>query len=786
MAFLSLACSPARWIPPGEQWVAREPQLRRNILPETPPLYLRSNSRLLGLPLSLYFYRMGQLLLEEEKPPWTLLRRIPKVRYYAYALGYTLKERLGEPPALLSRKALEQDIRLLEEAYLREGYFQAAIQPQVKVLRAPRVQVIYQVRPGPRWHIRELSLEGGDSTANEIAAQFLKTQMLPVGEPFRLTQLDALREALHQKLLSEGYYGLPLSAILLEVDTTETPPNARKTQGILYRWIGSRKNDQPTCAVRILLPSDLRRYIYASTGLYVHIPDRNPDHSEAWQGITFLTEPQAEAIIQPRVLGNHLFLPPTRFFDQRAVQASQRSLQSLECIQWVSPSIQETGKDSLQIQYEVVLRPVIDFAVGIEGFQSTQPLLGNLALPGASANLRAAHLSLFRRGWSLKVRGQASLSYFQQQSGVPPRLLYSLSSDATLTLPARTLNLKQAAPRPLPSTLTQQQHILLLAYQDIRFVEFARRYATLSWSRQTRYLFQDRRQEEQIWTPLSFTFVSSQFSQAFEAQIEALSPLVRSLILRDYLPRLTQLTSWQVSSNRNYFGSQRGQGDFSSLLIEAGGWLPFFVEHFLALTRPAWDSSYRDNLLFNRYRYGVFVRALGEVRWRKTLLPSQQLHLRGRLGIGQGLFYTIDVPFENRFFVGGPNSMRAWQFGALGPGSYRFPQNLFLIPGGTLLFEANAELRQHLFRGIQLAPFVDVGNVWFPQATNFEDPRGIFRHKPLPAIGAGVGLRWDFSILVIRLDLAQQIFEPATGWVGKDFPVGGSRSQYVFAVGYPF
>jgi outer membrane protein assembly factor BamA len=130
--------------------------------------------------------------------------------------------------------------------------------------------------------------------------------------------------------------------------------------------------------------------------------------------------------------------------------------------------------------------------------------------------------------------------------------------------------------------------------------------------------------------------------------------------------------------------------------------------------------------------------------------------------------------------------MRAWQFGALGPGRYSFPQNLFLIPGGTFLAELNAELRQALFRGLQIAPFVDVGNVWFLATTYFEDTRGILGKNPLPALGAGIGLRWDFSILVIRLDMAQQIFEPATGWLWEAFPIGGVRSQYVFAVGYPF
>ncbi|GIV24357.1 MAG: membrane protein [Bacteroidia bacterium] len=781
------ACSPSRFLAPGEQLVAREPLLRGHVLEETPPLYVRSNSRSLGIRLGLQLYFGGLLLQESPRFPYKQLRQVPKLRYYTYIAGQALREKLGEPPALLSQKALDQDVRLLEEAYIREGYFQAVIQPQVKVLSRSDVQVIYRIRPGPRWIITEFATEGKDTALVQLASRFLEGQGLPVGEPFRLARLDALREALHKHFLAEGYYGLPLSSLTWRVDTTTGHPTTSSSKGLLRRWLGIERKEGPSCRVTLVLPAQAQRYKWAGSEIALHTSEGTPTEVSQKGGVRLVVEPRAWTIVEPAVLVNRLYFPPQPYYDQRAVQASQRALQNLEVVQWVSPSVQGIGADSLKVRYEVVVRPPLEVALGVEGFQSTQPLLGSLPLPGASANLRVAHLSLFRRGWPLRMRGQAAVSYFRRTPDAPPLFLYNLAGELTLTLPERTLRLANAAPRPLSGTLSQNQQYLALAYQDVRQVDFSRRYATFSWSRRTRFLFEDRRQEEQVWTPFSVTFVDSRFSPVFEAQIEALSPLVRSLILRDYLPRLTQVTAWQVSSNRNYFQSTQGHGDYSSLLIELGGAVPFFLEHLMVLTRPQWDSTYRDNFLFNRLRYGVFLRFLAEVRYRRTLLsPKQQLFMRVRLGMGQGLYYTIDLPFENRFFVGGPNSMRAWQFGALGPGRYAFPQNLFLIPGGNFLAEANVELRQYLFRGLQLAPFVDVGNVWFGTVTNFEDPRGILEKNPLPGVGAGVGLRWDFSVLVIRLDVAQQVFDPASGWVRRDFPLGGSRSQYVFAIGYPF
>jgi outer membrane protein insertion porin family len=132
--------------------------------------------------------------------------------------------------------------------------------------------------------------------------------------------------------------------------------------------------------------------------------------------------------------------------------------------------------------------------------------------------------------------------------------------------------------------------------------------------------------------------------------------------------------------------------------------------------------------------------------------------------------------------------MRGWQFGSLGPGIYALPANRFLIPGGEILAELNAELRWTFYQGLQLAPFLDIGNVWFWKTSLFEDNRGILSGRTLrPAIAGGIGLRWDFSFLVIRLDVGQQVYDPATNrWIGPNLPIGGFAAQYHIAIGYPF
>lgn len=778
------ACSPARFLAPDERLVAREPTFRGNVLEELPPLYTRSNARALGIRVGLQLYWAGKVLTESQHIVWRTFRRIPKLRYYVYALGYTLQEKIGEPPMLLLDRNLNRDVALLRDAYVQQGYFQVAIQPQIRPITEKEVEVVYRIRPGPRWHIQEIDVEGSDSAMVAIASDFFTSHII-VGEPYSLSRLDKLREELHETLLEAGYYGLPLAQLIWEIDTSHMPVRPAAEQSILRRWIGLPQEEYPACRVRLLLPGGYQRYAMGRVRLTLYTSESEPTEKATYASVEVQSDERAEAVIDPRILLRRVYYGETPYYNHQVVQASQRALQSLEVVQWVGPSTNSEG-DSVHINYEIFLRPPIDVGLSVEGFQSSQPLVGNVSLPGASASLRATHLSSFRRAVPLRLRGQLGLNYFRPSPSVPPLPLYNVIGELSLNFPEGIFRLREAVPLPLPQTLSRRFHSLLLSYQDIRQIEFFRRYLTLSWSRQLQYQFRDQRQEDQIWTPFSLTFVSTRFSPAFAQQIESLSPLVRSLILRDYLPRLTQLIAWQVSSHKNYFSTIAKKGDYSSFLVELGGVLPFFMEHLLVMTFPQLDSTYRDNRFLNRFPYGVFIRGIVEGRLRYRLLASQQLYLRGRIGAGQGLYYTLDLPFENRFFVGGPNSMRAWQFGALGPGKYTFTDNLFLIPGGSLLAEFNIELRQSLYRGLQLAPFVDIGNVWFVSSTYFEDARGLFFRAPWPGMGGGIGLRWDFSVLAVRIDVAQQLYNPASGWVLRDFPIGATSVQYVFAVGYPF
>ena len=151
---------------------------------------------------------------------------------------------------------------------------------------------------------------------------------------------------------------------------------------------------------------------------------------------------------------------------------------------------------------------------------------------------------------------------------------------------------------------------------------------------------------------------------------------------------------------------------------------------------------------------------------------------------------TPDVlPYSQQFFIGGSNSLRGFQAHLIGPGSYILPlelaQGTNFLPdeSGDIKIEANAEYRSKLFGFVEGALFVDAGNIWVLNSNPFL-PGGTFGKSFLSQIAAdaGFGLRFNFTVLLLRTDYGFPIKQP-----NADIPVRGFRYGVLnLAIGYPF
>jgi outer membrane protein insertion porin family len=141
--------------------------------------------------------------------------------------------------------------------------------------------------------------------------------------------------------------------------------------------------------------------------------------------------------------------------------------------------------------------------------------------------------------------------------------------------------------------------------------------------------------------------------------------------------------------------------------------------------------------------------------------------LSGRLGLA-GTFggEAPLLPLPERFFAGGDFGPRGFPVDGVGPQFVGEDGKLYPT-GGNALALGNAELRYNVTRALQLASFVDVGNV-YPEVGDLE----------LSALrrSAGLGVRYRTPIGPIRLDW---------GYV-LDRREGESRSEFHLTIGHAF
>jgi len=139
-----------------------------------------------------------------------------------------------------------------------------------------------------------------------------------------------------------------------------------------------------------------------------------------------------------------------------------------------------------------------------------------------------------------------------------------------------------------------------------------------------------------------------------------------------------------------------------------------------------------------------FVQATAGVKWVRTVIPRGRVLLRGSAG------YTVDDVFEElppsiRFFAGGDNSVRGFDFETLGPVDANGE-----VVGGNRLIELSAEYEHDIKPKWSLAVFADGGNAF--------DESGLDMRT-----GAGIGARWRSPVGPVRIDVAWPVNDPAHG-----------------------
>lgn len=305
-------------------------------------------------------------------------------------------------------------------------------------------------------------------------------------------------------------------------------------------------------------------------------------------------------------------------------------------------------------------------------------------------------------------------------------------------------------------------------------------YRQAQFSTELAYRLEPRRHIRHTIKPLSVTYnhllrETDRFKEAI-----ANNPGLALSFQNQFIPQASYLFSYELQRPMSGHAFS-----LDAYIAEAGNVLSLFYKKDPSL-------AYQNNR-FLRALFAQFVKSYLELRYSYQILPSLQVATRGYAGAIYSYGNTSVAPYTEQFYTGGANSLRGFNVRSIGPGAF-LPQTddplSFLYRTGDLRLELNAELRYKVIGQLEVATFLDAGNIWLLQPSEQRPDGAISRKYFLKdlALNTGLGIRYDLNFLVVRLDLGLALHRPDR--YGTEYFNTFGRDQMPFAlhlaIGYPF
>ena len=465
-------------------------------------------------------------------------------------------------------------------------------------------------------------------------------------------------------------------------------------------------------------------------------------------------------------------------FSYSSIQFSPRSVQTLDSLGNV------VYRDTLDANIDLVFDKPYDFYVEANARGKTTGRVGPELVVGLTKR------NAFHGGEKLSVNlhGSHEWQTISQAGGGSTRInSYEYGSDVSVEFPRiitpwnmfRTMEQNERRYRAghMPTRYRGVPTTTIKASMNVlnRASYFRRHVAsgelTYAWS--TSY------QHQHSFSPLilSYEFMNSR-TAAFDSII-ALHPYLQISMRDQFVPKMSYTYTYR--SPRRY----RHPITWSTTISEAANILSL---GYMAAGK-GWNE--KDKKMFKN-PFAQFLKL--ETDFVKYWRITQDGTLVGHVNAGIIWSYgnAENAPYYEQFYIGGANSVRAFNVRSIGPGRYQ-PTNSkysYIDQTGDIKYLMNLEYRQKVWGDLYGALFLDAGNVWSLRNHEYS-PLGKFdvdKFFGQLAVGTGVGVRYDMGMFVIRVDWGIGLHVPYdTGKSGiYNIRRFKDAQSLHFAVGYPF
>lgn len=686
---------------------------------------------------------------------------------YEKGLGKWIFKKLAAEPVLLSTVNPDTRVKVASNLLHDYGYFNGNVTYQVDSTKNPRaIKLTYHVNMGQPYYLDSIRYQGFSPRADSMIQATYKERIIKPGDHFDVTKLNEERQRLVDLFRNNGYYYYRTDFITFLADTLMHP-------GYVNLKI------LPKASV----PREaLRTYYIGNTSVYLTgYNGEQPTDSMQTRNFTVHYAGDKPGL-RYGVLRKRFLYRSGEQYSQIKQNYTQEALARLGVFKFSEfryiPRMNDSiVTDTLDVRVNATFDLPYDSELELNVTTKSTKQTG----PGAIFNLSKKNFQRMGASLNLELKG----SYEWQTSSTvdgESSVMNSYELGAALSLEFPRLVLPWVRNRVDPFRFPSHTNFKVYAEQ----VNRARYFKMLSFGGTVSYSFQPKRSMKHTVTPLHLAFNTLQHRTARFDSIANANPMLFHSLDDQFIPSVTYTLTYddtyKKKKNRIWWeNSVTSAGNVTSLIYAA------FGQKF----------SQKDKKLLGT-PFAQFLKFTSEFRHLYTFNEKHQLASRIMGGVIWSYGNKTIAPYSEQFYVGGANSIRAFTIRSIGPGRFHPASSFsysYVDETGDIKLEANLEYRFRIFSNflggnLNGAAFLDAGNVWLLRKDETR-PNAEFSLNHFfdsIALGTGVGIRYDFSFLVLRLDWGIALHVPYdTGKSGYyNIPRFKDGMGLHFAIGYPF
>jgi hypothetical protein len=785
----------------------------------------KPNSKTLGIPFSLYFYNLGDKTKPQTPSEWGKWK--PKT-YNFIKTVFSEKQSIafansmiglnrwfltsGQPPVIIDDSKTNKTARNLSAYFKTQGYFQVKVRSEKDTVSNKKGTVKYIVRPGNPTYLDTITTRINSPVLDSLYAQIKDESFLKSGDQYKDGNFIKEAERIIKYFRNHGIYHFSERGLgFYEIDTTNTV--TYRTNVDLVIFDNERITDNEGNSVLRPYKIQKLRKINVVTDYSFNKKDDPYYALKSHNGINFYAHDEIK--YNPKLLSESIFVRTGQVYTDTLRNLTRQHLKGLKNFKTVNIQYVPVPDTDDELDVNIFLTPIEKYTLGLE----TELTHSNIRDLGVAGKFSILNRNTFRGAEIFKLSFLGSFFNASQDANQEGNFFNSweIGADLSLEVPRMVapfgldkLVPKRMSPRTLFSVGTSIQRNIGLDRQTLTIL------TDYEWN----YTPKKTIQLEIFNTQYVRNLRIGTYFQIYDSEYQKLNEIAQvynndpNFQLDnfgqepvDFMQQVFADASFQSSNPDEYRDNLNILDRYN--IITSDFLIPTLAYSYTYNNQ----TDFRDNnfsffkiRVANSGNIAPLISSQRNANNRRTLfnIPVAQyfktdieykkfweINSSSVFGIRSFLGAIIPydnsaIPFVKSYFAGGSNDIRAWQTYDLGPGRRNSGLEYNI---GSLKFLTSAEYRFDMFGSFKGALFVDAGNIWDITNSIFSEEEAKFTgFESLQdiAVGSGFGIRYDFSFLVLRFDIAFKMHEPyldGNRWFQN---YNFSNAVYNIGINYPF